>query len=215
MTFPADAQLYARLAGGVSLYDVSHLLPKHKRKRYKVRDVEKIDRAFVHHSGAMGKLGFEGLEASARYSIREIKRENEDGEMVVRKKAWPGFAYHLWIQNGDPWTVDRDPGGNLVVYMGNRFETRSYHTGGDANTFGVGVVLQGNTTTGGLSWAHEESLEAVLPWLRDEHGLSYPSGLGWHSIADTMDGKRKPTCPGKGAEMWLRGYLRGYKTDAA
>lgn len=194
MTFPVDALFERELAVGVALWDVSHLLPTHKTKRYRNREPETIDRVFVHHSGAMGKSGFEGLYASSRYT--------------VRSRGWPGFAYTFWIQSGSPDQVDRDPYGRLVVYRGNLDKTRSYHTGGRANDVGVGVALQGNTTSKPLTWSHLESLEALLPAIPNMYpNIVYPRGLGWHSIAASMGApKNKSACPGKHAERFLVRY---------
>lgn len=207
MTFPSGAVFERELALGIALWDVSHLLPKHPKRSYDERNPELIDRAFIHHSGARGRDGFEGMLASAKYSIRD----------TAKKRGWPGFAYTFWIQDGDAETADRDPEGRLVIYRGNRDDVRSYHTGGDANTYGVAAVLQGNTTARPLSWAHEESLEALLPALPEMYPhITLGKRLGWHSIAKTLGApKNKAACPGANAEAWLRGYLRGYRTEAA
>lgn len=200
MTLPADARFEAEIAPGVALFDASHLLPG---KGYPRRDPATIDRAFVHHSGARGRDGFAGLLASARY----VTRAKPSG------RGWPGMPYTYWIQDGGPDDVDRDSEGRLVVYRGQPDDVRSYHTGGEANTFGVGVALQGNTTARPLSWSHEEGLEALLPWLIERHRLIVPFGIGWHSIASSMSGKSKPGCPGKAAEAWL--VSRYGRSDAA
>lgn len=175
------------IAPGVALWDVSHLLPG---KGYPKRDPAKIDRAFVHHSGALGRPGLEGIIASARY--------------VVEQRGWPGFAYTYWI----PAETVRDDEGRMVMYRGQPDDRRSYHTGGDANTYGVACALQGNTTRRPLTESHIECMEAWIPWIAERYGLRMPYALGWHSIATTLGApKNKPSCPGRHAQTWLEAYV--------
>jgi hypothetical protein len=194
VTLPKGAELEARIAGGVHLWDVSHLLPRAKRTK---RDEGGIDRLFVHHSGALGRAGFDGALASARY--------------VVSKRGFPGPAYAYWVPAEDY----RDDEGALVVLRLNADSERSWHTGGKANDRGVAVALQGSTTARPMTHSHEECLEALIPWCAARYSLPMPKGLSWHSRAKADGGRSKATCPGKGAEAWLRGYLRGYRTEAA
>jgi len=182
---PVQATLEAVIAGGVALWDVHHLLPRHKTLRYEAR-VGAIRRVYVHHSGALGAAGYPGALASARYSVGE---------------DFPGAAYHYWI----PAETLRDPYGRLVVLRLNDDRTRCWHTGRAANHHGVGVALQGDTTAAPLTTSHEECLEALLPWLRERHQLG-PAWMSWHAEADRFGGKPKPTCPGKHAEAWLTAY---------
>ena len=175
------------LAGGVALYSALGAIPTHHRKRYETRDVSLLKRVYVHHSGAFGPAGLRGAQASARYCVHE--------------RGWPGAAYHFWI----PAKKMRDELGRLCVLRLNLDETRCYHTGGDANGHGVGVVLQGNTTAATLTPSHVECLEALLPWLRARHGL-VDEWLSWHSEASRYGGNQKPSCPGKHAQEWLTAY---------
>lgn len=184
---PTGAKFEAVIAGGVSLYDVAGLLPQHRTKRYPARPAEAISRVYVHHSGALGQPGFAGAAASARYSVESL--------------GWPGAAYHYWIPAADL----RDTDGRLCVLRMQRDEVRCYHTGGEANTHGVGVVLQGNTTAAPLTHSHVECLEALLPWLRERHGLG-ETWLSWHSDSARWGGSGKASCPGRHAEEWLKAY---------
>lgn len=187
----------ARLAGGVHLWDVSHLLPHTRRKRKK-RDVSKIDRLFFHHSGRLGRAGFEGCWRSAHYVVNQ--RRKPDGTLA----KFPGPAYTFWIPAEDV----RDSSGALVVYRCNPDSERSYHTGGRANIRGVAAVFQGNTTKRPLTHSHHECSEALIPWSVDQYALAMPEGLSWHSVAK-RDGarKNKPACPGKHAVAWLEEYV--------
>ena len=196
---PAKAVLEAQLAGGVALYDVSHVLPVHRTERYAVRDAGAIKRVYVHHSGALGAAGYAGARNSAAYSV---------APRVGSVKGWPGAAYHFWIC-AEPL---RDRDGNICVLRMNRDETRCYHTGGVCNAHGVGVVLQGNTSAAPLAESHEECLEALLPWLRRRHDLD-AEWLSWHAESKRFGApKNKASCPGKHAESWLGAYRERERT---
>ena len=194
----------SKLVFGVHLWDVSHIMPRIESKRRR-RDVAGIDRLFFHHSGALGRPGFAGALASANYVVKQ--RKNKDG----KRAGFPGPAYTFWIPAEDL----RDSSGALCVLRLNTDTERSWHTGGKANGRGVSAVFQGNTTARPMTHSHEECAEALIPWAVRRYGLRMPDGLSWHSIGDESGGSSKAACPGKGAESWLRGYRRGYVTDAA
>ncbi len=187
MTVPDGAELEVDL-GGIAVWDVSHLLPKHQTKRYQKRELSAVTHLFVHHSGRLGKPGYQGLLNSTRY--------------VVTHRGFPGCAYHLWI----PFYGSKDSEGRLIVYRANRPETRSWHTGGRLNGFGESLCLQGNTTQKPLSPSQKECLEALLPWRWDSIPSQVTPTLSWHSEANLSGGKPKPACPGKNAVAWLETY---------
>lgn len=82
-------------------------------------------------------------------------------------------------------------------------EIRAWHSGGRANDRGLGIALQGNTTRQPMSFFQTECLEALLPWIAEQHGMDWPAGLGWHAIAHRYGGRGKPMCPGTSAESFL------------
>lgn len=196
MTLPADARFEAEIALGVALWDVSHLLPETPRKQ-RYRDVAGIDTVLVHHSGALGRAGFAGLLASSRY--------------MVKKRKFPSCGYTYWV----PYETERDDEGRLVIFRASPDAERDWHSGGKANDRGIAIALQGNTSARPLSWSHEEALEALIPWLVERHALVMPDALCWHSDAKRRGGRPKAACPGRHAEAWLKGYIRGYRTEAA
>jgi hypothetical protein len=184
-----------QIAGGVVLQDVTDALPRHPTKRWARRPLAGIRRLYVHHSGALGREGYEGMAASARYEIR-----HRDGDKP--EPGWPGFAYHFWL----PHDGTRDGAGRLVVYRGNPDAARVYHTGGRCNVHGIGVCLQGNLTRTGPSPSQVELLEALLPWLLERYRLTLPDGLSWHSDSKRFGGTGKPACPGPAVVRWLEAY---------
>lgn len=190
-----DSTLEATLQS-VVLHDVSELMPTHPKKRYKTRDAKKIDAVFVHHSGALGSSGVRGAQNSARYITTR------------KKKPFPGAPYHFWI----PHAPLHDECGRLVVLRLQPDEVRCYHTGGKANTRGVGVALQGNTTSLPLTINQRACLAALLPWLAARFNLPMErkaKWLGWHSIATRFGApKDKATCPGRHAERWLKDWVK-------
>lgn len=173
-----------RIAGGVYLLDIRERMPVVARP---VLRGGAIRRVFVHHSGASGRPGIAGAIASARYSL------------VTRGWRMPG--YHLWIPE-----APEDPG-RVEVYQCAPWSWRCYHTGGAANTTGLGLALQGNKTRDPLTRNQTEALEALLPWLRDnvlEGGAE--DWLSWHSESKQYGGSGKKSCPGANAEAWLKSY---------
>lgn len=190
---PAEARFDELIAPGIALYDVSHLLPKgtHRRATTRPKGV-KIDAAFVHHSGALGLPGFEGLRRSV--------------EFMVRRRDFPCSGYHGWAGR-DPV---RDPDGRLVVFRAVPDPVRAWHSGARANDRGLGFALQGNTSRLPLSPSQVEILEGLIPWLSEKHGWpteDIAKWLGWHSIADRWGGRKKAACPGRDAERWLRAMV--------
>lgn len=176
------------LAGGVALYDVSHLLPTGTRK-YTKRDPDDIVRAYFHHSGADGRGGFKGPYNSTKY--------------VVDKRNFRGAAYHFWF----PFEECTDAEGNLVVFRLNQDETRCYHTGLRANTHGLGCVFQGNLTNKPMSPNQEELAEAFVPWVLENYPLDLDNTpLSYHAEAGKFGGKAKPACPGPHVTKWITDY---------
>jgi len=190
MTLPTGAILETIIAGGIALYDVSHVLARHKTRTYPDRPVGDIVRLYVHHSGRLGREGFGGLSQSTRY--------------VVRSRNFPGCAYHYWVSY-DP---DIDGDGQLVVYRGHHDHVRCWHTGDQANGHGLSVALQGNTTTRPISPAQAEALEGLVPWLRERYSdqLASDRWLSGHWEAGDFDGRSKPACPGERGKAWVQEY---------
>lgn len=175
---------------GIAIWRVHHLLPRSKKRPfYPTRPLEGVTHLFGHHSGRLGAPGFRGLFNSTRY--------------VVDHRNFPGCAYHLW----GPHEPCLDGEGRLVCFRANLPETRSWHTGGKLNEFGESLVMQGNTTTNGLSASQEEIYEAVLPYRYDAiASRGVKPVLSWHGEASRWGGKDKPACPGAAAEQWLTNY---------
>lgn len=194
MSLPDDAVMEAQVAGGVRLYDATHLLPTHEHKRYRGRSPDRISRLYVHHSGAdhPDRHGFQAMLDSARFVTADWGRD------------WPGFAYTFWGSR----VADRDDDGALVVYRGNRDNVRSWHTGRLANGHGIALALEGDTTKQGLSSDQEELLEAFLPWVVQHYGLKLPYGASGHWEATRFGGKGKRSCPGDGAKAFVKRWRR-------
>ncbi|MEM9067111.1 MAG: peptidoglycan recognition family protein [Myxococcota bacterium] len=192
LSLPRDAREELELAGGVVLYDVSTALPRKQHPRGMDRRPKdaKIERAYVHHSGALGRGGFPGALSATEFV------------MGKKKSPFPGAPYHFWL----PYRDERDHTGRLVVLRLAEDEYRAWHTGGDANHHGIGVALQGNLSKTGPSASQIEGLEALLPWLIQRHGLVMPLGISWHAEGDRFGGRSKSSCPGKPTVAWLEDY---------
>lgn len=187
---PADGKLEARLGPNVLLVDVVDQLPR--ARPYPMRKSE-IDRLIVHHSGALGRDGYAGIEASARYAITPKKPDGTGG------RGFPGFSYTFWA----PFNAPRS--GPLVLYRGNYDNVRSNHTT-KFNNRGVAIVLQGNLTKRAPSTAQIAILEAFLPWAIARYELSLPDELVWHSLVG-----KKRACPGGPTVAWLEAYRQTHR----
>lgn len=175
---------------GVDLVDLTGETAK-LMQRAPVHRMRDPYRLYVHHSGADGRKGYDGGIAAAKFFIR------------VREMSMP--PYHFWIP--------RDPEieGRIEIYQMAPVNWRCYHTGGHANTHGVGLAVQGNLSKRKLSHHQEEAMEAAVPYI-EEHILNrdlLPDDepwLSWHAEADRFGGKAKAACPGSHLRGWLREY---------
>lgn len=174
----------------VALYDVSGLLPG---DGYGTRPLEQIRRQYVHHSGVLRKgCPFRHMRGSARYS--------------VRKRGWPGFAYHLW----HPWWDEFDAEGERIVYQGQPFEARTWHAGAVPNSLGIAHCLQGNLSRRPMSEAQQMTLPVAIQWVAKTVGIN-ATCLG-HFQAE--DGRPKASCPGESGKAWVLGFQAGRASRA-
>lgn len=210
---PEGAILEEKLTDQVALYDASHLLA-HGPGDYKFRPPEKIDKIFIHKSGADGPAGFDGLKAMARYTTAEWGRH------------WPGAPYTFWFSR----TPDVDHTGRLVVYRAQPDHLRTYHTGGAANGRGVAGAFQGaydgewDLLASGRPRVEVEPTdeqmtcaEAWLGWALHHYALTIQD-LSGHWEASKFGGHDKPICPGDFLRAWvltLRGELPEAKSVPA
>jgi hypothetical protein len=181
-----DGALLEAVLDGVVIYDVSHCLPQHATKRYIKRNPEDISVVFHHHSGALGRAGYEGLAASARY--------------VVNHNDWPGCSYTFWL----PFVPERDSHGNIVIYRGQPDTARSFHTGGDANRVGIAVCWQGNLSTQVPSAEQYQAAEALELYVRERYG---PLAVSTHAESKLWGGSGRASCPGPNVTRWLAGRV--------
>ena len=186
-----EARHLTDIAGGIALYDAVAAMPQHAHRRYARRPESAVVRQYHHHSGALGRPGLEGAQASARY--------------VVDHRGWAGMPYHFWL----PHERHVDDQGRLVVYMTQYPWTRSWHTGGDANTHGVGVCWQGDLTEREPSDQQIELAEALIPWIGERLHIHGTDSLSWHSEAGRWGGSQKAACPGPHVVAWLSAYRDG------
>ncbi len=161
----------------IEIIDATSMVSRSKEYPHR-KDIKRI---YVHHSGRAGKEGLEGAKNTSRY--------------VVRHRGFPGPAYHYWI----PFT-------GTSIYLLNDVFRRCWHTGGAANTHGIGVCLQGNTTLKPMSEFQCEALHDLLKFLRVGHVLSSKNPVSWHSASAKYGGKAKAACPGSHATAWLKGW---------
>jgi len=128
----------------ITIQVVYNNLPQHPTKRYKKRDMSKINTIVVHHSATMQKMP-KGRQ-SWMGTIEQFANYHIDSH------NWPGIGYHYVI----------DPDG--VVWKTNPIGVTSWHTG-RYNTPSIGVMLIGNfqkeKPTGGQIHALRELVEIL------------------------------------------------------
>jgi hypothetical protein len=184
MTLPREAKLEADLGKGVALYDVAHLLLRTKREKH--RDPKDILRVYHHHSGALGRDGFTGLDASVRYVVQN------------RKPAFAGPAYTYWLS----FAPDLDGEMRMVVYRAQPDDVASSHTGG-LNATGIAIAWQGNLGKTRPSGAQRRMAERLCLYLEARHpGLTH----SFHAEAGMFGGRPKPTCPGPHVAAWVKAW---------
>jgi N-acetyl-anhydromuramyl-L-alanine amidase AmpD len=193
---PTSAARLEAVTGGSALYDVSDLLPRHPRKRYKRRDPAGVDLIIVHHSGRLSKhyQTFDGMRNAGRFVVRQ-RKDPRDGS-----PGWPGFPYQAWIPYGA--VLDRD--GRRVWFRGQTDEVRSWHTAG-LNRRGWSICLQGSLSKHAPSEFQMQTLGDAIQWIRARFGVTDPKRVIGHCDAGKHGGRNKPACPGSHAVAWLCG----------
>jgi len=186
MELPDNAHFEVKIAPGVHLMNIQHILPVHARKVYRQRKRD-ITTLFVHHSGFDN--GLDGLGAVKPMANWHVKH-----------RGWAGIGYHYVITRR-PVTSNSKL---VILRVGAEYTIRA-HTRG-CNRFGVGLCLQGHLGKEELTSFQEECLEAFIPWWMEWHNRTPRKDLGWHSNSWKWGGIPKPACPGKHARRWLKGY---------
>lgn len=180
----------------VRIVDISPQIARYLPSDPTRRDVSGIDKIFVHHSGFNGARGVNGALNSTRY--------------VMKFRDFEMPPYHYWLPQ-EP--IDD---GEVVIYQLAPHDWRCWHTGGEANERGVGVVCQGNRN---LRYSrdhqlppHQEiGLNALIPYLYgsaldNRVDLWHSDWLSWHSEGDRFGGRKKDACPGRFLQTWLAEY---------
>jgi len=137
--------------------------------------------AIIHHQ-SMGMLTARGI---AHY------HQNVDPRGTPYGRGWPAIAYHLVVEQDGR------------VYWCLPWEARSYHSGGEANHYGVGVCWAGNfpgpgyqVAYSGLTLGHPTAQQAAVfravnDLLRETLNVQRTEVYG-----HCDQGKKKPACPG-------------------
>jgi hypothetical protein len=193
--------------GRLQIFDIRHLLPKHDKKRYRVKPDRKIKKVIVHQTAGHAYEGLEGPRGTALWH--------------VNGRNWPGVAYHFYVPYWHPneaahrgWLPELPPD---IVYLCNHPDTRCYHTKYH-NAHGIGVVCQGRFATRHdpkvqpydeqptihLPLTQFAAVRKLWAFLKKRYGLP-KTALTGHSLV--WPG-RKVSCPGDFLEGWIRG-VRG------
>ncbi|HHE72645.1 MAG TPA: hypothetical protein ENL34_10245 [Chloroflexi bacterium] len=193
--------------------DAVEVLPRHSNKTYVMIPDRDIARVYLHHTAGAVPYGLAGPMATAGFCIRPKKWMLVHGrKRNIGGRGWAGMPYHIFI----PYLPIFDMGGRAVVFLTQRLDAWSWHTGGkmrdgrSRNKFGAGVVMQGCMSCTGDPLQGPKDLDqllgvpspfqelatiTVLGGLADEHCSAGRDGLRCHSDAG------KPSCPGFAGEI--------------
>lgn len=192
----------ADLGNGVSLWDVSHVLPRHPTKKYKDRpDGAEIDTVVTHHSGAFNGPGVTGLIGMSRW-VSNGPWSGHRYTGPASGRDWPGCPYHYYLSH----ERIKDDKGRVVILRAQHDRKILNHTGG-LNVRGLGVCWEGNLSHGHEPADHQyHAAESLYAWLnRDIDKSRYTM----HSEAAVFGGRPKPSCPGPYVTKWLKSW-RGW-----
>lgn len=183
------AILEAHLSRDWALYDVSHLLPKHRwKKPRRLRRTGPAERLYHHHSGAYGRDGFRGLLNATRY--------------VIRARNMTGCPYPFW--NARVPDIDHD--GHYAIYRGVPEMQWAPHSGGLANHHGEALAWQGNLRRMMPTALQYEGAEALCDWWMQQHPRAEVKPISMHSESGEFGGRSKSVCPGRHVAAWVEGY---------
>lgn len=128
---------------------------------YLKREISLIDRIMIHHSAS--PLNHTAYTFAAWHT-------SPDG------KNWPGIGYHYVI----------NPQG--IIQQTNHLTTRSYHSGSESNTKGIGICLVGNFNEGNATPEQVKALKWLIRYLRHETGK--------HLVVKGHNEVMNTSCPG-------------------
>ena len=154
--------------------DIVDELPKHPTLKYKTRELSQITHLSIHHSATPANID------PFRVAAYQIKADPKR-----KKDAWPGIGYHYYIE----------PDG--TIFQTNRWETLSYHTGGN-NSYSLGICFAGNFTDVVPTPKQIESGGHLVAWLMQELNIPLENVWGHKEYPKN----RSTGCPGA---QWLDG----------
>lgn len=174
----------SELAPGLMLADASGVLPA---RRVPKRAVSRIRRIYVRHTGVPGRPGLAGAEVHTALALR-----------AYRAACAPG---HYWL----PTKPIIGPDSQTGVLRLAPDDWRAPHSGGRADTHGLGILVQGDLDRQPLSPLQQQGLSALLAFLRKRYGRQLDADwLSW-ARAPVAVGKRASS--GRYLVAWLQEYL--------
>jgi len=156
------------------IQDIVDELPKHETLKYETRPLSQITHLSIHHSAVAANI--DPFRVAA-YQIKADPSRNKD--------PWPGIGYHYYI------------GPDGTIYQTNRWETLSYHTGGN-NSYTLGICFAGSFMDVVPTPKQIESGGKLLAWLMQELNIPIENIWGHKEFPKN----RSTSCPGA---QWLDG----------
>lgn len=173
----------ALLSADLALVDVSDLLPARRAPR---REVSRIRKVYVRHSGVPGRVGLAGVEVHTALALR-----------AYRGPCAPG---HYWLA-ADP-LIDLD--WPTAVLRTAPDDWRAPHTGGRADTHGLGIVVQGDLDVAPMSTFQRLALAALLSRLRKTYAQQLDAD--WLCWERGLSATGRQRSSGSHLVGWLQAY---------
>jgi N-acetyl-anhydromuramyl-L-alanine amidase AmpD len=172
------------------IVDVVSSLPKHPTLPPYPARLKPVSVIAIHHTDSLKTVTVQQI---AQYHVYGV-RKNADGEVV--KAEWPGIGYHFVIA------------ADGTIYQCQREQTRSYHVGGSANEFCLGVSFIGRFMQTGFDGKPQAAADQIptdaqltsggqlIAWLMQELNVPIAQVMGHRNVVTGT------VCPG---EYWESG----------
>jgi N-acetyl-anhydromuramyl-L-alanine amidase AmpD len=181
-----------------NITDVVSSLPKHPTLPAYPARLKPVSVIAIHHTDSLKTVTVQQI---AQYHVYGV-RKNADGEVV--KAEWPGIGYHFVIA------------ADGTIYQCQREQTRSYHVGGSANEFCLGVSFIGRFMRTGFDGKPQAAADQIptdaqlrsggqlIAWLMQELNVPIAKVMGHRNVVTGT------VCPGEHWESGLkwRGLLQ-------
>jgi N-acetyl-anhydromuramyl-L-alanine amidase AmpD len=175
-----------------NLVDVVSSLPRHPTLAPYPTRLKPVSVIAIHHTDSLKSVTVQQLAQYHVYGTRQDAKGN------VIKAEWPGIGYHFVIASDG------------TIYQCQREQTRSYHVGGPANEYCLGVSFIGRFMRLGFDGKEQSAADQIptaaqlksggqlIAWLMQELNVSPEKVMGHRNVVSGT------VCPGEHWEDGLK-----------